>query len=393
MITVFGHRYHFQKKHWAFIIGLTDTLGTFLFSLLGKKREPEDVKKILVSRIGHLGDVLLATSVLPHLKKAYPEAKIDFLVGEWARVLLANNPYVNEIIIYNSFLHNRSGSLWHRVKADIASFLKALRKIRGEDYDLGIDLRSYFINSIPLLYFSGVKYTVGYGTGGFGFLLDKEVAYKTGTHEVLHVADLVRSIGIDIKDEEVHPLYKVPAAAEEQARRILKSEGINLKEPFLVISPGVGDKKKEWKIQNWKILTKRLKTHNIKIVFCGGPGVSRTIKTILSNSSQDGIIDLSGSISLEVFAGVVKRASLVVGLDSFPCHLAAALGIPTVVLWSGINEPEQWKPYGDDVRVIRKDVTCAPCYRSGGCEQMICMDISPEEVAEQVNLQLESNTS
>ncbi|MEE9558897.1 MAG: glycosyltransferase family 9 protein [Candidatus Brocadiales bacterium] len=392
MITVFGRRYHFQKRRWAVIIGIIDAIGTFIFSYTGRNREPGKIRKILVSRIDHLGDVLLATCALPLLKKAYPEAKIDFLAGEWSKDLLSNNPYVDEIIVYNCILQNRSGSLWQRVTSHAASFLRTLKKIREERYDLAIDLRSYFGNSVPLLYISGVRYIVGYGTGGFGFLLDKEAPYRTGVHEVFHIADLIKSIGIAAEDEQIRPFYKVSVAAEEQARRILESKGVNLNESFIVIDPGTGNKKKEWKIQNWRTLTKRLKIHGMKIVFCGGSDVNRTIKAILSNGDEDGIVDMSGSVPLEVFAGVVEKASLVIGLDSFPCHLAATLRTPTVVLWSGINDAAQWSPYGTNVRIVKRDVPCAPCYRSKGCEYMTCMDISPEDVLEMVRLQLGHET-
>ena len=392
MITVLGRQYHFQKRRWAIIIGLIDALGTFLFSLLGRNIEPMNVRKILVSRIDHLGDVLLATCALPHLKRAYPDAKIDFLIGEWAKDLLVNNPYVNETITYNSFLHNRSGSLWHRIRSDAISFLNAFKKIRKERYDLSIDLRAYFINSIPLLYLSGVEYIVGYGTGGFGFLLDKEVLYRTGIHEVLHIADLIKSIGVDVKDEEIRPLYKISILGEERAKSLLKSEHIQSGESFILIHPGTSDKKKEWNIQGWKTIINDLKQSGVKIVLCGGSNDIHIVKAILSEGSQNGIVNITSPLPLEVFAGVVKRASLVIGLDSFPCHLAAALGTPTVVLWSGINDPVQWRPYGNNVEIVRKDLSCAPCYRSKGCEQIICMDINPEEVLEKARLQLRNKT-
>lgn len=265
------------------------------------------------------------------------------MAGEWAKDLLANNPYVDETIIYNSFLQNRRGGLWYRTKNDIVSFLSALRKIRTEGYDLGIDLRSYFMNSLPLLYLSSVKYVVGYSTGGFGFLLDKEVPYRADVHEVLHVTDLIKSIGIDVRDEEIHISYKIPDAAQEQAAHTLDLEGIDQGELFIVIHPGTADRKKEWNIEGWKAIIRHLKPYRMKIVFCGGPSDSRMVDTILSQGTQDGVINLSGLLSIETFAVVLKKASLVIGLDSFPCHLATAVGTPTLVLWSGINDPTLWK--------------------------------------------------
>ncbi|MCP4363828.1 MAG: glycosyltransferase family 9 protein [Planctomycetes bacterium] len=392
MITAFGRQYHFQKRRWAVIVGLVDAIGTFIFSYTGRNREPGKVGKVLVSRIDHLGDVLLATCALPPLKKAYPEAKIDFLAGEWSKDLLSNNPHVDEIIVYNCILHNRSGSLWQRVTSHAASFLRTLKKIREERYDLAIDLRSYFGNSVPLLYLSGVRYNVGYGTGGFGFLLDKEVPYRTGVHEVLHIADLLKSVGVDVVDEEVRPIYEVSEHAAQQAERLLHSKGMGPKEPFIAIHPGTADKKKEWNTLGWQTVIARLKERHAKVVFCGGPDDTHTIKSILYSVTGDGVIDIYGPLPVEVLGAVFKRASLVIGLDSFPAHLAAAVCTPTVVLWSGINDPTQWRPYGTNVRIVKRDVPCAPCYRSKGCEHMTCMDISPDDVLEMVHLQLGHET-
>ncbi len=388
MITVFGRRYHFQKRRWAVIIGLIDAIGAFIFSYTGRNREPGKVRKVLVSRIDHLGDVLLATCALPLLKKAYPDAKIDFLAGEWSRDLLSNNPHVDEIIVYNCILHNRSGSLWQRVTSHAASFLRTVKKIREERYDLGIDLRAYFGNSIPLLYISGVRYIVGYGTGGFGFLLDREVQYRAGRHEVVHIADLIKSVGVDVVDEEVRPIYEISEHAAQQAFRMLNSKGMGPKEPFIAIHPGTADKKKEWNVLGWQTIIARLKKGHVKVVFCGGPDDTHAIKSILYSVTGDGVIDISGPLPVEVLGAVFKKASLVIGLDSFPAHLAAAVGTPTVVLWSGINDPAQWRPYGTNVRTVKRDVPCAPCYRSKGCEYMTCMDISPEDVLEMAHLQL-----
>ncbi len=392
MITVFGRRYHFQKRRWAVITGLIDAIGTFIFSYTGRNREPGKVRKILVSRIDHLGDVLLATCALPLLKKAYPEAKIDFLAGEWSKDLLSNNPYVDEIIVYNCILQNRSGSLWQRVTSHAASFLRTLKKIREERYDLAIDLRSYFGNSVPLLYISGVRYIVGYGTGGFGFLLDREVQYRAGRHEVIHITDLIKSVGVDVIDEEARPIYEIPVPAAQQAERLLRSKGMGPEEPFIAIHPGTADKKKEWNIPGWQTVIACLKERHAKVVFCGGPDDTNTIKSILSGVTGDGAIDLSGTLPIEVLGAVFKRASLVIGLDSFPAHLAAAVRTPVLVLWSGINDAAQWRPYGTNVRIVKRDVPCAPCYRSKGCEYMTCMDISPEDVLEMVRVQLGHET-
>jgi len=92
-----------------------------------------------------------------------------------------------------------------------------------------------------------------------------------------------------------------------------------------------------------------------------------------------GCIYLPALISFELFAAVAKRASVFIGLDSMPAHLAASFNTPTVVVWCGINDPVQWRPVGENVSIIKKDVACAPCFLKGGCKSMDCMRINAED--------------
>jgi ADP-heptose:LPS heptosyltransferase len=88
-------------------------------------------------------------------------------------------------------------------------------------------------------------------------------------------------------------------------------------------------------------------------------------------------------LTIDELAALMERANLFVGADSGPAHLAAAVGTPAVVLFSGTNDSRQWRPAGRDVRVVQHPTVCAPCHRETcPVEGHPCMErLSPEEVA------------
>jgi ADP-heptose:LPS heptosyltransferase len=75
------------------------------------------------------------------------------------------------------------------------------------------------------------------------------------------------------------------------------------------------------------------------------------------------VIDWTGQLGVGELAAVIEQSDVFVGADSGPAHLAAAVGTPAVVLFSGTNDPRQWQPWGSGVTVVRRVVRCSPCHR------------------------------
>ena len=362
--------YLFQKPYLAVIQWVIDAVGRLLFLPVRKRKMPTDVRKILVSRIDHLGDVFIASSILPHLKKAFPRASIHFMAGEWARGYLRSNPHIDSLLVYNSMKLNRNKGLLKNALSAVTGFAANVREMRSESYDLCIDLRAYPFNSILLLVLGGGKYRVGFSTGGFGFLLDNVIPYRTGVHEITHVKDALSSIGINVPESELRPEFVPTRSSVKETTRILEGLGIAEGEKFVLVHTGSGAPKKLWRKERWQELVKGIiRRYGIKVVLYD-PTYGDSIK---------GCIKLPPLISFEQFAVVAKKASLFIGLDSLPAHLAASFGTPVVVLWCGINDFRQWKPVGEKVALVRKDVDCAPCFKKNGCAEMHCMDITADE--------------
>lgn len=378
MNTVLGRRYLFNKPYWAIAQGLIDALGYLIFRP-GRAAVPARVRKILVSRIDHFGDVFIASSILPHLKSAYPGAEIHFMAGEWAVKYLESRPEVDRVLVYNSVVHNRSRGFLKNALNAARTFVFNLREIRKEAYDICMDLRAYPFNSLILLYLSGARYKAGFATGGFGFLLDRIVPYRFGVHETEHLSDVLAALGIEAPEEGLKPKYTPPLSAYKECAMMIDSLGIREGEPFVLVHTGSGNRAKLWKSEEWQALVDSvIRDHRIKVAVYDDLG--HDIK---------GCIMLPTLISFEVFAVITKRTRLFIGLDSLPAHLAASFGTPVVVVWCGINDHNQWRPLGGRVRIVRKELGCAPCFRKNGCMTMSCMDISARDCLKEAGRLLE----
>lgn len=372
MRTVLGRDYLFQKPYLALLQAFIDATGYLIFRYKGPP--PAEIKKILVSRIDHLGDVFITSSVVPHLRKAYPTARIHFMAGDWALSFLRSSAGLDRILTYNSLKLSRSGGLLRNVFQALGGFIRNVREMRRERYDLCMDLRAYAGNSIPLMFLGKGGYRVGFTTGGFGFLLHKKVPYRAGVHETAHLADALGSIGINVSEKELKPMFNLAMASEQECSRILDGLGVAATEPFVLIHTGSGNPSKFWKKDEWqKLIGMITREHGVKVVIYDT--VYRDLTDCLS---------LPSSISLDLFAAAAKKASLFIGLDSLPAHLAASFSTPTVVVWCGINDSNQWRPIGENVRVIKRDIDCSPCFRKNGCPAMDCMSISAQDVAKEI---------
>lgn len=373
MRRVFGRDYLYNKSYMALAQGLIDSVGFFIRRPGKRRLDKAVVRRILVSRIDHLGDVFIASSALPYLKKAFPDARIDFLAGAGTQAYLKTNPHIERVITYDAFRLNRTHGFFARLVQASFGYLRVIIEMRRTGYDLCINLRSYPFNASTLLFLGGCGFSVGFGTGGYGFLSDSVVPHREGAHETEHLAAALDVLGIDAVG--LRPHFEPSADASRKAVSILNGLGIADGERFVLMHTGAGTDVKRWKREAWAQTVARL-THTYGL------------KALVTDPVYGGIAGcnlLAGLLSFDEYAAVVKRAALFIGLDSFPAHLAASMDIPTVVIWCGVNDSIRWRPSGAAVAVVKKDVDCAPCFKKSGCVEMACMNINARDCMEAVD--------
>jgi len=369
-------KYRLPKKYLYFVFFI-DFIGYIIFGILkiltNKQYNPNNLKKILLIRLDHIGDLVLLTPVFKPLREKFPQSQIDIVVGRWAREIVENNIYINNIIEFDAFWFDREKNK----KLNIKKIFNFIKYIRNQKYDLGIEFRGD-IRNILLFSLSGIKCLYGCSINGFGFLLDKEVIIPKGIHQVERNILIIKKIGVNVNKPEFYiPQTDIDKKIVEE---ILYK--LNIKYPLICIHPGVGRPSGRWTVGNFAELCDLIAEYlNAEILLIGGDKEREIIGLIcrkIKNINKVKI--LKEKITLQQLTILIGKCNFFVGLESGPAHLAAASGINGIVIFSGIVEGDEFNPWSDKIKVIRKKVKCSPCGKFY-CINNICMkEIHPQEI-------------
>lgn len=323
---------------------------------------PLKIEKILLCNGAHLGDVVLSTSVLPLIKAAYPHAKIGCLVGSWAKELVSDHLFVDVVHLLDHWKLNRSAS--HKMKKIFTYFQQrrqVIAELKNQKYDLAIDLYPFFPNHVSTLYAALIPMRVGYTSAGWGCRLTHPTNWPDKSkHMVDHFLDLLHAAHINTQTTTPCLIY----------RQTLPK--VNLRGSYVIFHMGAGDLKKEWNPLKWKAVLKEFTALGKKVVFTGlGERENQLIQTVIGNDLA--AINLCNSLTIKELISVIQNAEFVVTVDSAVAHIASAFSIPTIVLYSGINDITLWRPLNPNLKVAFSTPPCFPCLKKGGCASMECI--------------------
>lgn len=334
-------------------------------------------QRILLSDLAHIGDVLIATAVLPPLRQAFPDVEIGILVGSWSRQAIEGHPDIAHVhVLDNVFLNRSKSSLFQGIRRHARTWLTALREIRAVGYDTAIDLYFFWPNSVPLLWAAGIPRRIGYGSGGFGSLLtDPHPWIDRERHVAESQCALLGCLGIN-EDAFAAPRMSIPPLPPGD--RDSAPGGLRPKD-YVVLHPGTGSPLREWPVANWVALARALVGDGHQLALTGRGAREAEIIATIAAAVPDAV-NFCDSLAWRGFRQVVANACLVVGVESMSGHLAAAIGTPFVSIFSGITRTAWWRPLGEGA-VLTTALDCAPCQRSSGCASMACMSsVSVDEV-------------
>lgn len=371
--------YVLKNKFYIFCVSLLDIIGYTFFlplRLFRKQKMPTDIKNILVIRLDHIGDVLFATAVLKPLRDIYPGAHITFLVGEWAKDIITNNPHIDEIITYNPLWFARNNK-----RFNFKQSLRLIKRLRKANYDLALELRGDLRNII-LLSLIGAKYTVGYGITGGGFLLSKRVRYDRKRHQIDQNIYIIENLGVKVEDKR--PQLFIADSDRFTVDELLKENKIVGGDLLVGMNISCGYSSKRWQDEKFaRLIDTVIQQLNAKVIITGSKDdLTANEKVLNLTNNKENIFNFAGKTTLGQLAALIKSCDLFISTDSGPAHIAACLNTPLVIIYSGTNDPLQWRPYGDGYIIIKKEVPCSPCERYI-CDNNICMDlISVEDVME-----------
>ncbi|HWR52927.1 MAG TPA: glycosyltransferase family 9 protein [Bryobacteraceae bacterium] len=315
----------------------------------GKTVNRQGGPRILVVRLGSMGDIVHTLPAVATLKHGFPGSTLTWVVHPRWTPLLEGNPYVDRVVRFD----RRSG----------ASFREAWRGLRASPYEFAVDFQG--------LIQSALVATVARPDHLFGFH-QSQVRERLSA---LFYSDRVRAVSAHVIDRNLE-LARAAGAAT-----ILKTfplpeglpEGDLPDEEFVLACPMAGWAGKQWPIGSYSVLAAQLRSElGVGLVLNGPPSAAPQLATVAG--ARVHVSGISGLIC------ATRRAIAVVGCDSGPVHLAAALGRPGVAIF-GPTDPARNGPYGDTFTVLRSAAAGTTYKRRSEPEESM-RDITPEAVVE-----------
>ncbi|MGN6616816.1 MAG: glycosyltransferase family 9 protein, partial [Ilyomonas sp.] len=284
-----------------------------------------NVKKIAVLRANALGDFIVITPALKALRNAYPQAEIILLGRQWQKdYLLKDRCEVDKVVVVPAMkgIVEENGCSEDKKTTDV--FFEAMHE---EQFDVAINMQGSGFYSNRFIKRTGAKVTIGAAEENVE-KPDCFINYYYYQSELIRFLEIVKLIGAETTDLE--PRINVLQKDEEEI------EALDLlpRKPFVVLQPCAVDIRRMWPLENYPALADALKQKNIEVVFTGSAKDKNAVDTIIA-SMESKAINTCGKLSIGGLTALLAKASLVIGADTGPLHLARAVNTPTVgIYWA-----------------------------------------------------------
>ena len=332
----------------------------------GPRLDLSEIRRILVVKVDHIGDFVTSLSAIRHLKSSFPDASVHVMVSPAAAAIAALEPAIAGVIPF-SFFHARS-SLGEVGLQQTA--LEALRaRLAPYSFDLAIDLRKS-PDTRELLHCAGAKWLAGFDHRGQFPWLDISLEWEgdTSLHRkrsnvVDDLINLVQCVGASCAYE--NRALALPDVSARTWRDSVGPDVLSLfARPVVAVHPGVGNEMRQWPAGHFAALIDLITINTtVNVVLIGGSDEAELVQTVQDGVlNPDRITSVAGKIPLTALPGLLTSCVLYIGNNSGPKHIAAALGVPTIGIHSGVVDATEWGPVGPDALAIQRDMSCSPCY-------------------------------
>ena len=318
-----------------------------------------NVRRLLIIRPDHLGDVLLSTPAIQAIKRKRPDISIHVLCGQRSADLLSNYDEI-DLVLTLQF----PGFQRHTVSRTRNPWLLAMRSaqmLRQIGYSSAIIMRRDHWWGAMLAFFAGIRERIGYDLPNVAPFLTTVLKYQY-QHAVEQNLRLAEPWIGDIKSEQIKLVYPLEPDDKAYIDKYLAEWGIHPNQPVICIHPGAGAAIKLWPAEKWAKVADMVSTQfSAAIIFTGSSSEAALTSDIAANMNEKAYI-IAGSTSIGQLAALYRRSLLVLGPDSGPMHLAAAVATPTVTLF-GPADPAEFAPWGNPRRhaILTSGIGCRPC--------------------------------
>ncbi len=301
--------------------------------------------RILIVRLSALGDLVHTLPVVASLKRAFPDAQIDWLVDDRFQELVELVPVVHASIAWPT-----------RGPRRLPKLARVIKQLRRTQYEVAVDVQG-LVKSAAAARMSAARRIVGFERSflrepGAGSLYTEAVS----VHDAPHVAQknllLAAHLGGSTTDWQFPISVRASEAVAETRRRLRLSQDAR----FAVLNPGTAWDSKCWDPSRFGNLASRLRADcDLRSVVTWGPvDEARAVATV---ESSDGAATLAPPTGIADLVAYARAASIVVAGDTGPLHLAAAVGAPVVGIY-GPSDPRRNGPWDTDDEVVSRFESC-----------------------------------
>lgn len=329
---------------------------------------------ILISVPNWVGDVVMATSAMAAIRRAYPDARIVHLMRRYVADVLAHSGLANE------------DCFWPDAQGD--GYGNLIRRLRGRQFDMAVLFTNSFRSAV-VARLCGARRRIGYARDARGWLLTDRLrpVRANGQYKPVpaldYYNDIARAIGCDDPGDRL-----ILATGPEDESAIDKRIGpLNADLPLVVLNPGANyGSAKCWPAEKYAKLAAMLtERYSARVVASLSPKEREIADRLAAAATTPIEIFVDPPLGLGPLKALVKRASLLVTNDTGPRHFAAAFQVPVVTVF-GSSDPAWTETRHSGERIAKLNLECQPCMeRVCPLKHHKCMvDLSPQQVFAEV---------
>ena len=329
---------------------------------------PPSLRRVLVTKLRHHGDVLLASPVISMLKRLAPQCEVDALAYADTAPMLEGHPALAQLHLIDRDW-KRQG-IWRQGAAE----WELISTLRAQHYDLVVHLSvhtrgAWLVRLLRPRWSVAPKYTPGFWANSFTHLYPAQS--DPLRHTVETNLDSLRALGMEPTAADKRVILVPGAKAEARVDELLARNGLS-SGGFVHVHPASRWAFKCWPAARVAALCDALQAKGLPIVMTSAPDANEkaligAVRVARGRNAAPPAptLDLSGQLSLKELAALTARARLFVGVDSAPMHMAAAMGTPVVAIF-GPSGDREWGPWGDGHRIVASNThPCRPCGMAG----------------------------
>jgi len=342
-------------------------------------------RNILAVRLDNIGDVIMLGPALRAVKETSPEARLTLLASPAGATAVPLLPWINDVIVCRATWQDVGG----HISFDPERELQLINMLSECKIDAALIFTSFSQTPhVPgyVCYLAGIPLRAGESKEFGGNTLTTELrSAPDQLHQVERNLRLVEHLGFVARDRQLK--IDIPEEARAAVPTLLAQAGLNLHDSFIIIHPGASAQARRYPVERFGFLARLLTMRGWPVLITGVEREAALIEELLEYAPL--AHSMIGSTTLAEYSALIEQAALVICNDSLPMHLADALNTPEIILFSGTEYEEQWRPRTTRFRLLRRATACHPCYLFECPIGLACLNIAPEEVVEEVEALLE----